>query len=47
MVITIEFSLLTLHSFVSIGLIAFGSYAMLTFETEVQDLRSVLKLSSK
>ncbi len=29
----------------SIGLFAFGSYATLTFETTVQDLPSVLKLS--
>ncbi len=30
---------------VKTGRLAFGSYATLTFETEVQDLRSVLKLS--
>ena len=35
---TLEFSLITLHSNVSIGLLAFGSYSTLTFETEVQGL---------
>ena len=38
MVITLEFSLLTFESNVTISRLAFDSYATLTFETEVQGL---------